>query len=342
MFSSLYNLYHKSHFKTPLEDFNTECFAGILDCNPDILQAFVQFLELSGSNYKVETQVYYSESDYPTCFIDMVLKNDDTICFIENKVHSSESGADQLIKYDELLQSFDIKHKELRYITKWSDPKKGFDTNFKQYRWYDIASLLIKTAPDDRIVNDYHEFLKSHNMALKKEITTDTVIALKNFNQAFQTAKLHLDKAYELLQREFPKATIGSQNMTSYKSILEGQRIAYHIHELFQSDKNYHTEILIHFKAEDVSYQVQLWMNSKHNNTGKIEECAKNMDCFDFIDNKEGGLIIHNKVKLYQFIDKDDADGEISKWFESALGNIKQLINSTNKLDWKPELLVLN
>lgn len=339
MFNNLFKLCSNNKNNIPLEDFNTECFAGILNFYPSILDKFIEFLGLTGSNYKVETQAYYSESSYPTCFIDMVIRNDETICFIENKVNASESGDNQLTKYDDVLQSLDIEGRELRYITKWSDPKKGFKTHFKQFKWYDIASFLIDEEPENPMVIDYYNFLKSHNMALKKEITTDTVIALKNFNQAFQTAKLHLDQALLLFQNSFPKATIKSWKMGSYKSILEGERIDYHIKDLFKSENKYHTEVLIHFRGEDVSYQVQLWMNSKHKYTDTIQAKAKEMGCFDRVHNENGGLIIHNKVKLYQFIDKDNTDGDISKWFENSIQNIKNLIANTKDLDWQEELL---
>lgn len=338
MFNNLYKLYRNSSIKTPLEDFNTECFVGILNLEPSVLDAFVVFLGLEGVNYTVTTQGYYSESKYPTCFIDLVLENNETICFIENKVNSSE-GINQLNKYDGVLQSINKKNKKLRYITKWSDNKKGFTTSFNQYRWYDIADWLFSNFKDLPIVMDYYSFLKTNNMALKKEITTDCVIALKNFNQAYTTAKLHLDKAAEIFSTIFPKSNIESGKMSSYKEIVEGNRITYHIFNLFEEDKKYHTEVLIQFHIASVSYRTQIWMNPKHIKTKQVEELAIKMDCFDKVRLHETGFVAYNSVKLYQFIDKEDTDGEIASWFRNSLNNIKKLIESSPELNWEDKLI---
>lgn len=338
MFNNLYKLYRNSSIKTPLEDFNTECFVGVLNLETSILDAFVTFLGLEGTNYKISTQGYYSESKYPMCYIDMVLENKETICFVENKVNSSE-GEHQLKKYDGVLQTINKKNKELRYITKWSDYKKGFTTHFNQYRWYDIADWLFTNFKEKQIVKDYYTFLKTNNMALKKEITTDSVIALKNFNQAYATAKLHLDKASEVFSSIFPKSPIESGGMNSYKEIVHGNRITYHIFNIFEESKNFHTEILIQFHIATVSYRTQIWMNPKHPKTTQVANIAKKMDCFDKVRLHEKGFVAYNSVKLYQFIDKKDTDGDISSWFRDSLNNIKKLVTSSPELNWNKKIL---
>lgn len=121
MFNNLYKLYKKSATdRTPLEDYNTECFSELLQFYPSILNSFVEFLNLPEGNYKVFTQSKYNLSNDPNCIIDMVLESESVICFIENKVNSKE-GWEQLTSYGKVLDSFKKKQTYLKYCTKHLD-----------------------------------------------------------------------------------------------------------------------------------------------------------------------------------------------------------------------------
>jgi len=98
MLLDLIKLYKKQgeSKRTPLEDFNTECFAGILKMYPDIKKAFIySFLKLPKDNYRVLTQVRKNLLNRENCIIDLVLESNGHTCFIENKVESKE-GWEQL------------------------------------------------------------------------------------------------------------------------------------------------------------------------------------------------------------------------------------------------------
>jgi hypothetical protein len=187
MISSLYKLYYRSNGnRTPLEDFNTECLVGIFNYFPEVGNLFAaQFLELPVGNYKFSTQEYYPLSDDPNCFVDMVIKSESCICFVENKVDSTE-GYEQINRYQKVLESFPDKLKrEMRYITKHSDVKEKQLINFKQYRWYEVAAFLLSNFVENPQIQDYHQFLKQQHMAQETKFTTDAVIALKNFSAAY-------------------------------------------------------------------------------------------------------------------------------------------------------------
>ena len=118
MFSNLLKLYKSASKNTPTEDFTTEVLAGILDSDKLLLEEFVNVvLKIEGSNFTVKTQVHYEKS-----IIDMVFENKDTLCFLENKVDSSE-GHKQLKKYSKILLT-NKKIIFLRYCTKFIDKKK--------------------------------------------------------------------------------------------------------------------------------------------------------------------------------------------------------------------------
>lgn len=344
MFNNLYKLYRNNNsLRTPLEDFNTECFAGILSHHPEILKKFLDFLKLPSEEYIVETQNYYPLSKYPNCFVDIVLISDSCVCFVEVKVNSAE-GENQLYRYSEVLSSLNKKEKHLRYITKWSEPKINTYLNFSQHRWYELGYLLQENFITNTLVQDYLEFLKTHNMAQQKEITTETVIALKNFYQAYSTAKLHFSNGREVLRKAFPKCTtkdFKDHHRKSYKLIIEGNRIAYYIPSLFQTQKNYHSEILIALHIGEVRYQVQLRISANHLYKDIIKTQAKLMNGFDVVQEDSNGLMINCHKTLYQFIEVEDADLEIKKWFELSLEKIKKLITALPELDWDEKVLVI-
>ena len=98
IYNRLLELYKKNRAseKTPLEDFITEILVGVLENDNELLDSFVNnILEIEGTGFSIESQVKYNLDNDINCIIDIVVSNDENICFIENKVHSSE-GKDSL------------------------------------------------------------------------------------------------------------------------------------------------------------------------------------------------------------------------------------------------------
>ena len=338
MISSLYKLYYRSKGnRTPLEDFNTECLVGVFNYFPEIGNLFAaQFLKLPIGEYKFTTQEYYPLSDYSNCFVDMVVKSDACICFVENKVDSIE-GYEQINRYQKVLKSFpDQLKKEMRYITKNSDIKTKQLSNFKQYRWYEVAAFLLANFEENSQIQDYHQFLKQQHMAQETKFTTDAVIALKNFNVAYETARLHLNRGYHIMLKYFPNAKFDNQNLTKYKMIVEGGRLAVGTYHIFKT-KEVHTEILIGLHLNEVKFQVQLWMHLDHPQAPIVLERAKVMDVFDVVDKYSTVYMINFNSKLYEFIETED--DKIEKWFNESLKEIKNLIIKNSDIPWNPKLL---
>ena len=124
IYNRLLELYKKNRAseKTPLEDFITEILVGVLENDNELLDSFVNnILEIEGTGFSIESQVKYNLDNDINCIIDIVVRNDENICFIENKVHSSE-GERQLERYSKVLNeihSFQGKNMFLRYCTKF-------------------------------------------------------------------------------------------------------------------------------------------------------------------------------------------------------------------------------
>ena len=130
--------------KTPLEDFTTEAFSGILKLEPEIKKKFTEeFPDLPEGLYCHEAQVKYDLPGDSNCIIDFEIKRDSKVCFIENKVDSHE-GYRLLERYCKRLDMFseDGKNTRLFYCTKNYDPKDFEGHDFRQFRWDEIAKFL--------------------------------------------------------------------------------------------------------------------------------------------------------------------------------------------------------
>lgn len=341
MISSLYKLYHKSNGnRTPLEDFNTECLVGIFNYFPLIGNLFaIQFLELPSGDYKFSTQEYYPLSDDPNCFVDMVIKSESCICFVENKVDSTE-GYEQINRYQKVLESFPkIIQKEMRYITKNSDFKTNQLNNFKQYRWFEVAKYLFDNFQENELVKDYHQFLKQQHMAQETKFTTDAVIALKNFATAYATARLYIDRGHTIARRIFPNLKFNINNISSYKNTVDGGRVYFAEHHILQT-KEKHTEILVALHLHEVRFQIQLWMHLDHPWSETVFEKAQKKDIFDIVSKNETGYMLNFNCKLYEFIETDDH--KLEQWFQESLQKLKNFIIDNPDISWSSKLLLEN
>ncbi|HBX66824.1 MAG TPA: hypothetical protein DEG32_11980, partial [Balneolaceae bacterium] len=103
--NDLLSLYKKSRgSNTPTEDYCTECLAGILRSNTELLNEFAEtVLKIDNSGkINVFTQRSYRTIDGDLGIVDMVFESNSALCLLEMKVESGE-GAGQLEKYQQIL-----------------------------------------------------------------------------------------------------------------------------------------------------------------------------------------------------------------------------------------------
>jgi len=130
-----------------IEDVFTEIFNKFLLYQEDIswlLKIFDPEINIEVKDFTSSTQVNYDALDnHPTSSrIDVVIKNPDTLIFIESKI-DSEEGDGQLTKYSEILQEErHTNNKYLLYITKNYEKKEISFPNFRQTTWKKIYSAL--------------------------------------------------------------------------------------------------------------------------------------------------------------------------------------------------------
>lgn len=336
MFINLFNLVKStSQVKTPLEDFTTEGFSGILKQNENILKAFLLWLELPKGNYKVSTQVKYALEDDDNCIVDMVLESETTVCFIENKVNSKE-GYRQIERYAKVLDLIEKPNKFLKYCTKRVDIKPYLYHNFQQFRWYEIANWLQKEYSEVGIVKDYLKFLKKHQMAKDTSITTDTVITMNKFLQTYEAMEFHVKNAETEFMKFFPNVNLKRSNRSEIKMIESSDRMDRYVPKVLKN-RIQDCEILYCIHFESVKLQTQIWISLAHPQSRDLLGRAKKFG-FQIWEN-EYGIGIFEDCKLYQFIESQNSDQEIKDWFAQSFEKFRNFIDSNIDLEWDDKVL---
>jgi len=344
MFLNLYRLYRKNGYsdRSPLEDFNTEVFAGILNLSNKIFNDFINLLELPEDNYEVRTQRRYSLKGRPDCIIDLILIGENNICFIENKVHSGESW-EQLDRYCEALDThFKDQQKHLVYCTKFTDHKSETRHKFKQIRWYQIAEILRRYSENDFYLNNYLEFLKHFNMAQKNTFNPEMVISMENIKDAVETIKIHVENArpyfediFNLDKSSFQEATTSSKDrVAGYTTNILPEHTA-------------HTEILYCIKVSLVKLQTQIFINKAHSSIEEVKEKIEayiqtNAEVQLGFREHPMGFVIYMDRKIYDLINDPEADEKIKLWFVDSFNEFAKFLKATPEIGWRSNLLKLN
>lgn len=117
LLNRLIKIYRSSNqLNTPLENFTTESLVGVLEEDSILLDDFVnKVLKIHGQGFKIESQkryIHQSENRY----IDVLIHNHETLCFIENKV-DSDIREDQLKIYDKILEEISKKSEKKVFFT---------------------------------------------------------------------------------------------------------------------------------------------------------------------------------------------------------------------------------
>jgi hypothetical protein len=331
MFQDLYRLYKKNGYsdRIPLEDFNTEIFAGILNLFPEIKDEIILFLDLPADDYEIETQVKYTlpKEDDPDCIVDLVIKGNKNVCFIENKINSTE-GYRQLERYSIALEEYFSKHeKNLVYCTKFADTKKITTHNFKQIRWYEIAKRLKKYSYKNSTVKDYLKFLKIHKMAQDNTFTTEAILSMQNLTKTLEIVNHHID----LSESNFKKIFNINKTNTKQTNFTNLNRIAIYVKDIF-IDKTISSDLLYSINFNNVKLQTQVWVAKKHPDIIKIEALAKNNNFETY--KTSGGLIIYKCRPLYDLLNNHNSDNIIKDWFTLSFNEFKEFIDSTPELEW--------
>lgn len=333
MLNNLYKLYLRNTTKTPLEDFTTEALGGILKFDANLIEKFAfEFLEIPNFSYEVKTQVKYDLIDDPNCIIDMVLESDNVICFIENKVNSSE-GHRQLDRYCKVLDEYAKNGYQtyLYYCTKYHDPKTIKTHNFKQIRWFQIAKFL-KPFCENSLIQDYLNFLKLKDMSQDLTINTKDLLTIENLFDTMSILKGYMERAKPVFTETF-KSDLKVSDGFNATQIIKHKRMIYYYKDIIATGG--WSELKYGFQTSSSNIYVGIWIDKTNSQYKLFKEHFANSD-FNFeLKDYPNGFAVELKSSLNKYLNDENADSEISIWFNNAFANFAYLIKQMSNINWK-------
>ncbi len=337
MFNQIFKLCkpHEGLGITPMEDFTTEAFAGVLRNNETIRNDFLEKIGLLiNVPYEIKTQQFYKLKGDNNCRIDLVIESATTICFIENKVDSSEQKK-QLSRYIKVLDEFKAKKIKIKtklvYCTKYNDTKEFTKHGFQHIRWYQIAKFL-PSETNQPIVDSFLKFLKTYKMAQDLTLTISDFQIMENIQGMLSRFRDHLDNAKD----DFDNLLIDKQKSNRAKlenEIKDFNRYIYQVKDILEggndSDFNYG------FYFNRPSLYVGIYVG-KSNEFHSIILVQKNKfeEAFNVVI-KDSGIVINLEKSLSTFLNDDEGDEKILAWFKASFQKFHILFKSLKDINWK-------
>jgi hypothetical protein len=166
------------------EDFVTEALASVLHADEALARHFLSSLTPTNvredENILVETQTSYPATVAGESLIDLELRTDSIVLFVENKIGASlnkylvestdeedEESIDQVKKYDLVLQNLDDSHPiERHLVVIGQEPLRQHSEDlqhyYRDYLWWDVYRIIEKfheKRDDNGMVADHRKHL---------------------------------------------------------------------------------------------------------------------------------------------------------------------------------------
>jgi hypothetical protein len=334
LFNKLLKLYKLNTLKTPLEDFTTELFVGILNYDLVLKQKFFEkFLKSKSTNLKISTQKLYRLKEHSDCVVDIVIENRNELYFLENKVNSKE-GFKQLERYSLVLDKYNEKgyKTKLMYCSKVSEEKDITSHNFKQFTWH-YLSQFIKSNSTEKLSTEFIKYLKQTNMSADMTIKSNDLVALENVNKIFNLMNRNLENVYSDFKKRFPRAKDLRKGSHLRNQMFEQNRFCVMSNQIIEGDG--WSEVLYGFDFNGTLI-TQIYLDAKNENFREFK--SKFSEKIDFkyeeFDNYGGRIYLEKNIGDY--LNNENSEQEIKKWFLKSFEQMTNIILETkNKIEWK-------
>ena len=203
MFNKLLSLYqsHTSGTRTPLEQFTTEAFCGVLRSDSALLEGFLQaFAGIENeTGFSVKTEISYPHNG-STCRIDVVIENRNYLIFLENKVETGEGSRREIGQLEAYANILKTQNKKtlLLFCTKYQETKNSElykPIPFKQFLWRDIYSFISKSNFNQKdLVQLFLKYLEKQNMSKALEFTLEDLAAMNRIPTILRSLQECLDR----------------------------------------------------------------------------------------------------------------------------------------------------
>jgi len=338
IYERLLSLYSKSGGgnKTPLEDFTTELLVGTLEKDKEVLDKYVNdVLKVDGAGFSIKSQGRYYLDDDINCIVDIVIENDEHVCFVENKVNSCE-GERQLERYTKVLNNINKeqgKEIHLRYCTKYYDLKENnFNIDFEQFRWCDIYKYLEQFGEENKLIEEFLIFLRGEDMASAGTFNYEDLMTMKTIYST-------IAKMNECLDNIKPKLTetFGKPYERDFERLKEIPCYnAYNMwSENIMGEEGFST-VIVGFFFDDGEESIGLpfaQVNLKVSSNNNKYEAIKNKEneakeIFDTNYSTSNIFEYSFRKPLSDFISSEKQTEEICEWFEDKINKVKDFISN--------------
>jgi hypothetical protein len=339
MFLDLINLYIKTNEnnRVPLEDFNTECFVGILRLYKEVNKDFIEnFLQLDDDIYTLTTQVRKTLPDHTNCIIDLVFEGKKNVCFIENKIESGE-GIDQLLRYGKVLDlHYGNLKKNLYYCTKYSDTKnlngEYSRYNFRQFKWFEIAKFLRKYQEENPLIKEYLKFLNYSKMGQDNTIKAENLTCMETMLKTVEIIEFHIDNCKKEFIDSFGYNKL-NKNL-NWDQLKEKNRFCYYNNPILHSDKGAWSEVLYSIDFNLLKLNSQFFIGHNHEAYNQFANLKVNNPIIKTLAS-EYGFSYYIVEDLGKYLNNPNSDIEIKNWFINSFSALKDLIRDNPQLNWK-------
>lgn len=333
MFNKLLKLYKSHSLKTPLEDFTTELFVGVLNYDLVLKQKFFEeFLNSKSIDLKIQTQKQYKLEDHSDCIVDIVIENKNELYFIENKVNSKE-GFKQLERYSLVLDKFKNKGytTKLMYCSKISEKKEITSHQFEQFTWHNL-SQFIKSNSTEKLSNEFRKYLKQNDMSTDMTIKSNDLVTLENITKVFNLMHRNLENVYSDFVKKFPKVKDLRKGSNLRNQMFEQNRFCVMSSPIIEG--NGWSEILYGFDFNG-TLVVQIYLDAKNNNFSNFKTLFANNSDFKYEPFDNIGARVYLEKNIGDYLNNENSEQEIKKWYLDSFEKMTNIILATNeKVKW--------
>lgn len=338
LFSKLFNHAYE------LEDFATEILGGVLNSDQALLDSFVnKVLGIKGNQFKVETQTVYHDLT-----IDMVFYNEQTLCFLENKVDAfMREQMAHLEKCEAILLTEQRDHQQvyLRYCSKYYDTQPIKGINFTQFRWSDVCTFL-EAYSTNPLVSAFLDFIKEKEMKGITALDTKDLLAMSALNGTISKMDECLDSIAAEFTMLFGYPTRGRPKETLERLKLLVQLNSYRMmkQDILLGEGGW-SEVTVCFDYEKLTspsttLAVWYWCDRSHSQYESLKEVFKqNKHIFAIhpgflFEERPIGLRMLIQKSLTDFKEESQQLQAIHDWLVEILWVFRKFADKTPQLRW--------
>ena len=278
-------------------------------------------------------------------------KNKDTLCYLENKVNSSENyvnsqnGENQLNKYAKILEDNNsgFNNLYLRYCTKRRDIKnkdsyRDLKSNeFKQFRWQDIYKFFEENFKDNTLVGAFLTYLSEKNMKNTDEFIELDVTSMGNLPILLTKLEYIIEEIIDYIKEKY-NISISLNKKGLYEELSKGRYSIFINNIMEDQNGNLESTIGIGFSIEEQPIlHVDIGCQKDHQQYSIFKNKLDNLKGNNSLVLEEysnWGILGWFEKPMNDFLENDSQHKNMIKWFEENIDILMTFIRNSKEIKW--------